>query len=421
MMGAGLVRTMAWGAMLAGVACLSGCAGAGGGYWETAQRYRAKFESLCKEGRFTEAAFEYEYGSNKAGYAYERRPPGREEKGIPFVWSTESMIGPLSQPEQMADLIEVARYGRWLPRLGPELQKLLARMLSRPADTPTPELIDYYHANEARLEWDSGAGAMKINVNVPPGRKLPLGFEPVKGCALSEDGFPLRITCLKDGAEMVCVPAARVWRAYTKEEGEWIVTGRFYIDRYETTNAQYLKFCKATGRSAPRHIRRWKGGKQELTGFDDPRLPVTCVRWEDALAYAKWAGKSLPTAHEWYRAAMGDEKRDFPWGAKPCSSNVAELEKYAILGREWPELGGKPEKIGGRPAGASPCGAEDMLGNVEEWALDRFEATCRTVGGRAYNDKWPLRMSYRAGPRPAYPGLPAKRPTIGFRCALPLQ
>lgn len=80
----------------------------------------------------------------------------------------------------------------------------------------------------------------------------------------------------------------------------------YYVDVFPMTNAEYARFLAATGRRPPS---QWLGGLYSIA--DDPQAlhddPVTGVGWEDASAYAFWAGKDLPTALQWDRAARGPE------------------------------------------------------------------------------------------------------------------
>ena len=82
----------------------------------------------------------------------------------------------------------------------------------------------------------------------------------------------------------------------------------FYIDRYEVTNRQYQAFVKVTGHNAPGG---WNGTHYPEGQGD---YPVTGMTWQDAKAYAEWAGKRLPTEMEWEKAARGADGRLYPWG-----------------------------------------------------------------------------------------------------------
>ena len=97
-------------------------------------------------------------------------------------------------------------------------------------------------------------------------------------------------------------------KACQEEKVQVVHVGGFWIDKYEVTNAEYGKFVQATNHAPPGN---WAGGKPRL-GTDDH--PVTQVTYEDAAAYAAWAGKQLPTIAEWTRAFRGDDDRMYPWG-----------------------------------------------------------------------------------------------------------
>jgi iron(II)-dependent oxidoreductase len=133
----------------------------------------------------------------------------------------------------------------------------------------------------------------------------------------------------------------------------------FYIDKYEVTNAQYLRFCQETGHRLPEF---W-----EQSGFrcgpDYPHHPVVGVSWGDAVKYAAWCGKRLPTEAEWEVAARGGlVGRDFPNGDSldPCDGN------YNKSGQ------GGPVAIGSYPPNG--FGLHDMQGNVVEWVADFYDA-----------------------------------------------
>lgn len=181
----------------------------------------------------------------------------------------------------------------------------------------------------------------------------------------------------------------------------------FFIDKTEVTNAQYKKYCDATGYPTPPN---WKDG---IYAKGESEYPVSHVNWYEAGAYAAWAGKRLPTEAEWEKAARGSDKREFPWG-----NNWDP--KRAVFG------GQHPNKVGQFPEGASPCGALDMAGNVFEWTQSWYDAypnapikfpefgeKMKVVRGGGYDGYDMIcRTYYRSV---AFPS--TRSGWIGFRCA----
>ncbi|MEW6567801.1 MAG: SUMF1/EgtB/PvdO family nonheme iron enzyme [Chloroflexota bacterium] len=168
----------------------------------------------------------------------------------------------------------------------------------------------------------------------------------------------------RDGRPMVLVPAGEF---YFGPDRVKLSLPAFYIDRFPVTNADYKKFIEATGAPEPTHWRRgtWPEGKADH--------PVVNVTWENAAAYAEWAGKRLPTEEEWEKAARGNDGREWPWGStfdpSRCNTNESGAWDTCPVGKY-------------SPAGDSPWGAADMAGNVWEW-----------IGGKPS----PLRMPLRGG------------------------
>jgi formylglycine-generating enzyme required for sulfatase activity len=124
----------------------------------------------------------------------------------------------------------------------------------------------------------------------------------------------------------------------------------FYFDIYEVTNEEYAIFIKSTGYSSPK---RWRGEKYTGKGND----PVTGVSWNDARAYAEWAGKRLPTEEEWEAAASGADHLQYPWGNQweENRCNTAESGTNSVM------QAGKLSEC------KNPFGIFDISGNVWEW------------------------------------------------------
>ena len=129
----------------------------------------------------------------------------------------------------------------------------------------------------------------------------------------------------------------------------------YRIDKYLVTNAQYARFIAATGHRPPSV---WKNGKIQQAEL---MYPVTLVNWYDASAYAKWAGKRLPTEAEWEKAARGTDGRRWPWGNE---MDPARLNTYYNVG--------SATNVTAYANGVSPYGVYDMAGNVDEWVEDDF-------------------------------------------------
>lgn len=390
------------------------------------RHYARKFYLLCREGRYVEAAFEYEYGSNQVEYARRNAPPDVRvftRGGL----SADPLLKPLGRPENLAQLVEVVEYAPALPRLQQALGDLLRSRLGKPPEASHRELLDYYRQNAGRLRWDIAKGVFVVGEAPVPGDLLPEGFVLISEAGMAEDGYPLRIRCVKDDAEMVYVPPGRYW--HSANEGRWIEVGRFYIDRFEVTNRQYLKFCQATRRKPPKYERKSMGDLgplgppkvDKLDGFDLPELPVTCILWDDAAAYAAWAGKTLPSRDEWLRAAHGDRQQSFPWGELPEDVTEEQLDDYAIFSRGELQRRDIPEPVGGRPAGSSPFGAEDMAGNVAEFLAGRSIHGDYLLAGGSYFTSWPSAVDWtttKSEERMSW--WSESTPWNGFRCVLVL-
>jgi serine/threonine protein kinase len=180
----------------------------------------------------------------------------------------------------------------------------------------------------------------------------------------------------------------------------------FYVDETEVSNGEYQRFCLATGHVAPQN-----------PGYTThPDYPVSGVSYDDASAYASWAGKRLPTEEEWEKAARGTDQRAFPWGDTPWNSDIPS----------------QLEPVNSQASRRSPYGAYNMAGNVWEWTASPYTplpadvaAMKRLVGGKGFSSSWQIIKggSFSPGGSENFAiskrrGLPTdgRSPWIGFRC-----
>jgi serine/threonine-protein kinase len=233
----------------------------------------------------------------------------------------------------------------------------------------------------------------------------------VRQAAGTEASRTLAATLSTPAGEMVLVPAGS-FLAGQEKRAETLPA--FYLDRLEVSNAYYARFCQDRQHPLP-------------TGFpaDRPDDPVVNVTVLDAQQFASWAGKRLPTALEWEKAARGTDGRAYPWGdeADAARANVADSKP-----------GGKAvQSVSALAAGASPCGALNMTGNVSEFvgelkapsdmAVRSFAQLLKpppsatepwyTIRGGAFDRPLAQGVVYE------WTSVPARfaAPDIGFRCA----
>ncbi|MEA2603489.1 MAG: hypothetical protein QOF89_4481 [Acidobacteriota bacterium] len=148
----------------------------------------------------------------------------------------------------------------------------------------------------------------------------------------------------------------------------------FDLDVLPVTNADFEQFCKAT------HYPEPEGFAANKIAFPDH--PVVDITWKDALCYALWKGKRLPSAAEWEKAARGDrDARSYPWGdvwePERCNNN---RNPYKRSTTEVTAFTQPPRD------GRSPFGVADMVGNVREWLSEGRQFGVRSLAGGSWTD-----------------------------------
>ncbi len=161
----------------------------------------------------------------------------------------------------------------------------------------------------------------------------------------------------------------------------------FRIGAYPVTNAEFLQFVRGGGyrdsgfwnaddwtwkesRGLVHPVFWEKAGDEWLFRGMFERVPLppdspVYVSHAEAAAYARWAGRSLPTEAQWHRAAYGTpagEERLYPWGGAPPDESRGNFDFAA-----W-----DPQPVTAHPAGASAFGVQDLLGNGWEWTSTPF-------------------------------------------------
>ena len=235
---------------------------------------------------------------------------------------------------------------------------------------------------------------------VPGHAPRPLPAEPL----------PLKLT--RVAGDMVLVPGGAALLGEDKHKAQ---VAPFYMDETEVSNRAYAAYLRQTTYPAPKDFRA-----------DQPDNPVVNISFYDAEEFAKWAGKRLPTADEWEKAARGTDGRSFPWGdaLDPSRANVndnAALKRHDLM------------PVISLPGGASPFGVLNLCGNVWEWVDVRYTPSSRNlermqkedssirandvfykIKGGFYGQALSPRLIWDFSSQAAK----AHSPIIGFRCAM---
>ena len=205
-----------------------------------------------------------------------------------------------------------------------------------------------------------------------------------------------------------------------------VTVSPYWIEATEVTAIAYQECFDAGGCSEPN-----SGGSCSWGNPIANQHPINCVTWQQASDYCTWKGRRLPSEAEWEFAARSTSGRAYPWGSAVASCEIAHMFQMTTEQSTYGCDTNDTAPVGSYPGGASPVGALDMAGNVEEWVADWYsdtwygespasdpsgpaEGTLRSVRGGDWYDASPfnLRTMKRARSNPDV-GAPER----GFRCA----
>ncbi len=156
-------------------------------------------------------------------------------------------------------------------------------------------------------------------------------------------------------------------------ETQHVTLSGYWIYKYQVTVAQYRAFCTATSHAMPPYPTDFSWTSYaDWTASALQQTPIVNVTWDDAQAYATWAGAQLTTEAQYEYAVRGPLGNNYPWGGTASASDpnngwdstkCANNDNSAAVNKgTWP--------VGSFPAGVSWCGAQDLAGNVWEWCAD---------------------------------------------------
>jgi formylglycine-generating enzyme required for sulfatase activity len=209
----------------------------------------------------------------------------------------------------------------------------------------------------------------------------------------------------------------------------------FYMDKFPVTNGEFKKFMEASDyrpSDTANFLKHWINGHIPA---GQENFPVVYISYEDAKAYAAWAGKRLPTETEWQYAAQTAALNEWPWKQKkPVKwvvqevTNTLTVKKPEGIDSALCNLGdGKPYPVGKYKPGANPYGLQDLVGCVWQLTHDEYQSgSYRYIlmkGGSFFNpsSSW---WYVQGGPRPLHyrqfllrisQGF-ERNATVGFRC-----
>jgi iron(II)-dependent oxidoreductase len=300
------------------------------------------------------------------------------------------MFNPFENPRSVRGQLALPRLADTLDHMACVRRMVLDHVQAGDTGRADPGLLDggyvyrmvaqhEYQHNETilqalQLRGDESRYRAPRAIATPPGRPVPA----------DEDGM------VRFPGGTVQIGTDDRTAAYDNERPRHAVQlAPFRIGAWAVTNGEYARFVEDGGYQArslwseagwkhreeaglvapqfwERHDGAWWTRSMDREMPVDPHRPVCHVCWYEAEAYCTWAGKRLPTEHEWEAAASWDPasatKRTYPWGDEPPTAFDANLDQLSF----------EPAQTGAYPGNLSPIGCYGMVGDVWEWTSSDF-------------------------------------------------
>lgn len=220
----------------------------------------------------------------------------------------------------------------------------------------------------------------------------------------------------------------------TNDMDDSIFVSSFYMDKYPVTNAEFHQFLKSTNYKpldTSRFLAHWEKGEMKP---GEENFPVINISYDDAQAYARWAGKRLPSELEWQYAAQTQDHRKWPWDLnatyereETVVTETLTVSKFSIDSQYCNTGDGFLYPVGKYPKGENPYGLSDLVGSVWQLCQDIYDNGSQYFGilkGGSYflpaNSWWyveggPRELTYTQKLLKVSPGF-ERNATVGFRC-----
>ena len=309
------------------------------------------------------------------------------EGEVEFV-EMPGMYNPFEHPRRVRGALPLPTLGATLAAMAEIRERVLERLERVDLGSDNPLLRDgyvyqmvlqhEYQHNETMLQTlqlKTGAPSAPAVRWEPPQRDLPNGP---------------RERMMRVETDHATIGTDDRRRAYDNERPRHAAAlAPFWIDRTPVTNGEYLDFMNDGGyrrpelwseaglawlaeskAEAPKYWWRdngsWLRRSMDRVTRPDPDAPVIHVCYHEAEAFARWAGKRLPTEREWEVAASWDPARsvarDYPWGDAEATSHLANVDQLAF----------DVAPVDAYPANVSASGCYGMIGDVWEWTSSDF-------------------------------------------------